>query len=171
MSDGMGLIDSRSSGVARLTRVVRIGAAAMVIGICVAAAAVVLAGATAASGRGADVARGMVPLTQGAAVRTIGTKDGSVASAAAPRCPLGQLPILDISTFPQGGTHGATTPEAALRAADAGVGAFTAIPMGKHPQAPVWIEAGTATFIATVLPDGSWFVSRARFVGCQSATR
>ena len=39
-------------------------------------------------------------------------------------------------------------------------------PMGRNPEAPVWIVAGTDTFMATILPDGTWFVSPAKFVRC-----
>jgi hypothetical protein len=85
----------------------------------------------------------------------------------------GQLPdcflYLDIARFPRGVTeeNGGVTPEAAFKAANPGIARFSAFPMGKDPKAPVWIVAGSETFVATILPDGTWFVSPAKFVGCR----
>jgi hypothetical protein len=76
---------------------------------------------------------------------------------------------LDVAKFPQGATesNGGVTPEAAFRKANPAIAQFSLFPMGTTPGAPVWIVAGSDTFIANVLPDGTWFVSPAKFVGCR----
>jgi len=88
-----------------------------------------------------------------------------VSSGALPDC----LIALHIDTFPRGATaaNGGATPEAAFRMANPGIEQFSMLPMGKDPKAPVWIVAGSETFIATVLTDGTWFVSTAKFLGCR----
>ena len=88
-----------------------------------------------------------------------------VSSGALPDCLVG----LHIDTFPRGDTaaNGVATPEAAFRRANPGVEQFSMYPMGKDPKAPVWIVAGSETFIATILTDGTWFVSSAKFLGCR----
>ncbi len=84
----------------------------------------------------------------------------------------GQLPdclrLLDIARFPRGDTaaNGGATPEAAFRAANPTIDRFSMFPLGNDPKAPVWIVAGTDTFIATILTDGTWFVSPAKLVRC-----
>jgi hypothetical protein len=87
-----------------------------------------------------------------------------VSSGQLPDC----LPLLDIARFPRGDTaaNGGATPEAAFRAANPTIDQFSMFPMGNHPKAPVWIVAGTDTFMATILTDGTWFVSPAKFVRC-----
>jgi len=55
--------------------------------------------------------------------------------------------------------------EAAARIAGA-VGALQLKPFGRLPDAPVWITAGEQTFVATILADGTWFVSLARVEAC-----
>ncbi|MDP9251947.1 MAG: hypothetical protein M3O80_02985 [Chloroflexota bacterium] len=76
---------------------------------------------------------------------------------------------LDVAKFPQGATesNGGATPEAAFRKANPTIVEFSLFPMGKTPGAPVWIVAGSQTFIANVLTDGTWFVSPAKFVECR----
>jgi hypothetical protein len=76
---------------------------------------------------------------------------------------------LDVAKFPQGATesNGGATPEAAFRKANPTIVEFSLFPMGRLPGAPVWIVAGSETFIASALADGTWFVSPARFVGCR----
>jgi len=76
------------------------------------------------------------------------------------------MPELKIDVYPQGTEHGGATPSAAFTAAYPAAGAFTTHKFGTTPGAPVWIVAGSRTFIATVLRDGSWFVSPATFVRC-----
>jgi len=75
---------------------------------------------------------------------------------------------LDVARFPQGATdsNSGATPEAAFRKANPSIVQFSMYPMGKDP-APVWIVAGSETFVATSLPDGTWFVSPAKFVECR----
>jgi len=90
-----------------------------------------------------------------------------VNAAGAPDCTNGS-PNVDIARFPQGTTHGGATPEAAFRSAYPGIPEFELFPYGSSPQAPVWIVAGTDTYIATILPDGTWFISPAKFVRCVS---
>jgi hypothetical protein len=86
----------------------------------------------------------------------------------------GQLPNcllhLDIARFPQGATDGnsGATPEAAFRKAYPGIERFSTFSFATNlPNAPVWIVAGSETFIATSLSDGTWFVSPAKFVQCR----
>jgi hypothetical protein len=76
---------------------------------------------------------------------------------------------LDVAKFPQGATesNGGATPEAAFRKANPTIVQFSMFPFGKDPKAPVWIVAGSDTFIANVLTDGTWFVSPAKFVECR----
>jgi hypothetical protein len=71
---------------------------------------------------------------------------------------------MDIARFPQGTTHGGATPEAAFRSAYPAIRDFELFPS----QAPVWIVAGTDTYLATILPDETWFISPAKFVRCVS---
>ena len=82
----------------------------------------------------------------------------------------GQLPdclrLMDIAKFPRGATNGGATPEAAFRAANPTIDHFSMFPLGNDPTVPVWIVAGTDTFMATILTDGTWFVSPAKFVRC-----
>jgi hypothetical protein len=88
-----------------------------------------------------------------------------VSSGALPDCLIG----LHIDTFPRGDTaaSGGATPEAAFRKANPTIVEFSMHPMGKDPKAPVWIVAGSETFMATILTDGTWFVSPAKFLGCR----
>jgi hypothetical protein len=88
-----------------------------------------------------------------------------VSSGALPDCLVG----LHIDTFPRGdnAANGGATPEAAFRKANPTIVQFSMFPMGKDPKAPVWIVAGSETFIATILTDGTWFVSSAKFLGCR----
>jgi hypothetical protein len=88
-----------------------------------------------------------------------------VSSGALPDC----LVALHIDTFPRGATaaNGGATPEAAFKKANPGIEQSSMLPMGKDPKAPVWIVAGSETFIATILTDGTWFVSPAKFLGCR----
>jgi hypothetical protein len=87
-----------------------------------------------------------------------------VSSGELPDC----LRLLDIAKFPRGDTaaNGGPTPEAAFRAANSAIERFSMFPLGNDPKAPVWIVAGTDTFMATILTDGTWFVSPAKFVRC-----
>jgi hypothetical protein len=84
----------------------------------------------------------------------------------------GELPdcliVLDIARYPRGDTasNGGATPEAAFSAANPAITKFTTFAMGTGSHAPVWIVAGGDTFIATILTDGTWFVSPAKFVKC-----
>ena len=88
-----------------------------------------------------------------------------VSSGELPDC----LVVLEQSRFPQGDSakNGGATPEDALRRENPAITRFTLFPMGKDPKAPVWIVAGSDTFVATILTDGTWFVSPARFVRCR----
>jgi hypothetical protein len=85
----------------------------------------------------------------------------------------GDLPscmiVLNIERFPRGETarNGGPTPEAAFRGANPTIVHFSMFPMGRDPKAPVWIVAGSDTFIATILTDGTWFVSPAKLSGCR----
>ena len=89
-----------------------------------------------------------------------------MSAAGAPDCTNGS-PLMDIARFPQGTTHGGATPTAAFQTEYPTVGSFELFPYGS-PPAPVWIVAGTDTYEATILPDGTWFVSPAKFVRCIS---
>jgi hypothetical protein len=90
-----------------------------------------------------------------------------VSAAGRPDCTNGS-PLMDIARFPQGTTHGGATPEAAFRSAYPTIRDFELFPYGLSPQAPVWIVAGTDTYLASVLPDETWFISPAKFVRCVS---
>ena len=85
-----------------------------------------------------------------------------VSSGELPEC----LRLMDIATFPRGATNGGATPEAAFRAANPTIDQFSMFPLGNDPTVPVWIVAGTDTFMATMLTDGTWFVSPAKLVRC-----
>jgi hypothetical protein len=87
--------------------------------------------------------------------------------AGAPDCTNGS-PNVDLARFPQGTTHGGPTPAAAFQSDYPTVASFELFPYGSLVNAPVWIVAGTDTYIATILPDGTWFVSPAKFVRCIS---
>ena len=95
------------------------------------------------------------------------TQNSANSASALPLCGAGQLPHLDIANFPTSDRGGAPTPEAALRALHPDIGAIVLTPMGTRPQAPVWIETRGGTFIATILRDGTWFVSPAQMTGCR----
>jgi hypothetical protein len=90
-----------------------------------------------------------------------------VSAAGAPDCTNG-TPLMDIARFPQGTTHGGATPTAAFQTEYPTVGSFDLFPYGSLVNAPVWIVAGTDTYLASILPDGTWFVSPAKFVRCVS---
>jgi hypothetical protein len=90
-----------------------------------------------------------------------------VTPAGAPWCANG-TPLMDIARFPQDTTHGGATPEAAFRSAYPAVRDFELFPYGLSAQAPVWIVAGTDTYLATTLLDETWFISPAKFVRCTS---
>ena len=90
-----------------------------------------------------------------------------VSAAGRPDCTNGS-PLMDIARFPRGATHGDAAPEAAFRSAYPGIPDFELFPYGSSPQAPVWIVAGTDTYMATILQDGTWFISPAKFVRCIS---
>jgi hypothetical protein len=80
-------------------------------------------------------------------------------------CPPETTPELKIDRYPQGSDRGAATPSAAFAAAYPTAQAPAFYKFGTNP-APVWIVAEGRTYVATILPDGSWFVSSAAFVGC-----
>jgi hypothetical protein len=90
-----------------------------------------------------------------------------VSAVGAPDCTNGS-PLMDIAKFPQGTTHGGATPEAAFRSAYPAIRDFELFPYGSLPQAPVWIVAGTDTYLASILPDETWFISPGKFVRCVS---
>jgi hypothetical protein len=90
-----------------------------------------------------------------------------VSAVGAPDCTNGS-PLMDIARFPQGATHGGASPEAAFRSAYPAIRDFELFPYGLSPQAPVWVVAGTDTYEATILQDGTWFISPAKFVRCVS---
>jgi hypothetical protein len=86
----------------------------------------------------------------------------------------GQLPNcllhIDVAKFPEGATdiNSGATPEAAFRKAYPGIEQFSTSSFATNiSRAPVWIVAGSETFIATALSDGLWFVSPAKFVQCR----
>jgi hypothetical protein len=87
-----------------------------------------------------------------------------VSSGELPDC----LRLLDIGRFPRGDTaaNGGATPEAAFRTENPTIDRFSMFPLGNDPKSPVWIVAGTDTFMATILTDGTWFVSPAKLVRC-----
>jgi hypothetical protein len=90
------------------------------------------------------------------------------ATATAPSCPAGQAPLLKIARYPQVKSGGAVTPEAAVRAMNPAVGTLSAAAWSTASGAPVWFAAGSETFIATVLPDGTWFASPVKFISCKT---
>jgi hypothetical protein len=89
------------------------------------------------------------------------------AADAALACAAGEVPLLRIEAFPDAEAKGAVTPALALlsRYPDAGSVAIT--PMGKQTTASVWISGPSGTYVGTVQRDGTWFVSRAQFLGCR----
>lgn len=128
-----------------------------------------LIGGAAASAASATTQASALPAT-GQNAHLTDTKEQAIpaaVTAASPiGCAAGQSPLLRIDTFPGASTTGAPTPEAAVRAIFGPTGDLTFAPMGKQPTAPVWVGAGSETFVATILADGSWFASRASFVSC-----
>lgn len=90
-----------------------------------------------------------------------------VSAAGAPDCTNGS-PLMEIARYPQGTTHGGATPAAAFQSEYPTIPSFELFPYGALPNAPVWIVAGTDTYLTTILPDGTWFVSPAKFVRCIS---
>ena len=90
-----------------------------------------------------------------------------LSAAGAPDCTNGS-PLMDIARFPQPTTHGGATPETAFRSAYPAIRDFELFPYGSSPQTPVWVVAGTDTYEATILQDGTWFISPAKFVRCIS---
>jgi hypothetical protein len=90
-----------------------------------------------------------------------------LSAAGRPDCTNGS-PLIDNARYPQGATHGDATPEAAFRSAYPGTPDFELFPYGLSPKAPVWIVAGTDTYMATILQDGTWFISPSKFVRCIS---
>lgn len=90
-----------------------------------------------------------------------------VSVAAAPLCPLGQLPQLRIQDFPASDAHGAATPELAVRERVPGVSLAQVSRFGASPLAPAWLTASTGiTYVATILRDGTWFAAPATLTGC-----
>jgi hypothetical protein len=87
---------------------------------------------------------------------------------ARPSCPAGSAPLLDIARYPRPASRGAVSPEAAVRAMKPTVGALSASPWSTATGAPVWFMAANEAFIATVLPDGTWFASPVKFVACKT---
>jgi len=90
-----------------------------------------------------------------------------LSAVGAPDCTNG-TPRMDIARFPQPTTHGGATPEAAFRSAYPAIRDLELFPYGSLPHAPVWIVAGTDTYLASILPDETWFISPAKFVRCVS---
>jgi hypothetical protein len=90
-----------------------------------------------------------------------------VIPAGAPDCTNG-TPLMDNARYPQGTTHGGPTPAVAFQSEYPTIPTFELFPFGTLPNAPVWIVAGTDTYLASILPDGTWFVSPAKFVRCVS---
>lgn len=101
-------------------------------------------------------------------VETTSAASAGVAAVTAPSCPAGQAPLLKIARYPSATSGGAATAEASVRALSPSIGALSATPWSTASGAPVWFTAGTQTFIATVLPDGTWFASPATFVACKT---
>lgn len=89
------------------------------------------------------------------------------ATVGVPSCPNGQAPGLSMAAYPERSIGGGVTPEAAFRAANPNLPDFAVYRFGNHPSAPAWIVAGSATFVATILQDGTWVVSAASFIGCR----
>jgi hypothetical protein len=118
------------------------------------------AGAAPASGALARMASGSAATVASAAVMVSAT-------SRVPNCVAGEAPVLDIANYPRIVAGGATSPVAAVRAVGSAID-VSAAPFSAAGGAPVWLTAGGETFIATVLPDGTWFASRATFVGCKS---
>ena len=84
-------------------------------------------------------------------------------------CPTGTSPYLDVTRFPNApDLHGAPTPEDALRAAYPTTASITKHPFGASESSPVWLIADNRTYLASVLPDGTWFVSTARLIACRA---
>jgi hypothetical protein len=107
----------------------------------------------------------------------------TLARAELPICPPGQLPILDIDfPSPPGSVPGtgANSAEEAFRRTFPAVTTFTLYAFGKdQPETapsgnPVWIVAGSDTYVAYRLGDAdgrnNWFAYRARFSACQTPT-
>jgi hypothetical protein len=94
------------------------------------------------------------------------TEYAPVPAGIALQCPAGTGRYLRVATFPEATTKGAATPELALRVLDPQLTDATFAPMSRVKGGPVWIAIASRTFIASSLPDGTWFVSPATFVGC-----
>jgi hypothetical protein len=90
-----------------------------------------------------------------------------VSAAGPPDCSNGS-PLMDIARYPQPTTHGGATPAAAFQSEYPTVKSFELFPYGASVSAPVWIVAGTDTYEATPVPDGTWFISPAKFLRCVS---
>jgi hypothetical protein len=76
---------------------------------------------------------------------------------------------IDAARFDRGATdsNSGATPEEAFRKAYPAIVEFSTESFATNiPKAPVWIVAGSETFIASILPDGTWYVSPAKFVQC-----
>lgn len=102
------------------------------------------------------------------ATGTLASSQDMAATQAAPQCPTGQIPILKNASQPTS-RSGAATPEIALRVARPSIGAFTSYPWFERADSagPVWLVAGTETFLALRLPDAGWFVTPSTFAGCR----
>lgn len=109
------------------------------------------------------------------------TSTAPVAPASLPLCPSGQVASVEIDSPPPPGSvpgTGANSAEEAFRRAFPTATDYRLYPFGKdQPEAapagpaPVWIVAGSDTYVAQILGDSrgsnNWFAYRARFVGCR----
>jgi len=85
-----------------------------------------------------------------------------------PSCPTGQAPWIHHLERVTKDSGGAASYGAALSLARPDIGTYEAYPFSERTQrGPVWIVAGSATFIANTLKDGTWVVSPTTFNGCR----
>lgn len=103
-----------------------------------------------------------------------------------PMCPRGQAPLLDVAHPPPPGTipgTGVSGPDAAFRRARPNASEYTMFVWGdaqplrgpgdpRITGAPIWIVAGSETFVAIVLGgaprENSWFAYPAKFIRCMT---
>ncbi len=109
-----------------------------------------------------------------------------VALTGPPMCPRGQAPLLDVAHPPPPGTipgTGVSGPDAAFRRARPNVSEYTMFVWGdaqplrgpgdpRITGAPIWIVAGSETFVAIRLGgpphENSWFAYPAKFMRCMT---
>lgn len=171
----------------------RAGSSAVrVVGLAAAVALALAAGSAIRDWRAEQLDRQQVAAPAPAASGTHSPSPTALASptpvlgAGAPRCPAGEVPILDVEQPPPPGDQpgtGSASAEAAFRKRYPNAADFTMFAWGSNRPAqssddlgrgPVWIVAGSETYVAlapgTVDGTNNWFVYPAKFLGCRIAS-